>query len=975
MTTDTSQKLHVNDRIGDFVVTGIEKLPEISGTAFVFSHVPSGARLLWLANDDENRSFAIGFKTPPQNDTGVFHILEHSVLCGSKAYPVKEPFVNLLKTSMQTFLNAMTFPDKTVYPVASTNVTDLENLMSVYLDAVLHPAIYQRKRIFEQEGWHLETDDEGTLSYNGVVFNEMKGALSDPDRALYSHISARLFPDTAYGKESGGMPRAIPQLTYEEFLDTHARHYTLSNSYTILYGDLDIARELSVIGAHFAGAEKRNAAAPNPLHAQRPVLPEPTKFEMATTPDNSAVGLGYVLGSADQRTHMLAADILFDTLMGSNEAPLKRAILDTNLADDFSYYLSDGLLQPFLFLEIKGLRSQEAPRSFRALVENTCAEIAAAGIPYAKLEASVAQAEFNLREHDLPFSDGIEYTQKSLESWLYDDARPYDYIKYEDALTEVKKMLAGSGCPGGAFETLLLELVCHNPHCAQVELVPTEKEQVDEEVAELERLRQQMDANDIERIREEVKELRKEQETPDDPSDIAKLPFLSLSDIGPAKPQPQPIVVEAPLPCLAHELDTHGIDYAYHYFDLTHAVSYDELPLVGILSDVLGKLDTAQHSASDLDTLIEANLGALAFFTEVYSKDRTDFAQPILVVGASALADHTQQLASIPAEIWSSTNFTDLTRLKDILTQRRIGLEQYFISSGHAAAINRALTSYAASAEVTDMLGGISFYCYLKDLLAHWDERAQTLPTQLADLSARIFCANAVTVSFTGSAESREKFWQTAGTLGLPTQPAHDHTLIVPAPTLKREGFTIPSNVSYVGFGFSNARDGQRETAGAWQVASRAVTLDYLWNEVRVKGGAYGVGFRPSLMGLDSFFSYRDPSVDATLNRYLGTNEWLSQWTPDKNELEGYIVASVATVDAPVRPRALARRQDIERFNDRPQNRLDQLREHMLHTDAKSCQALGRSLPTSTADRSIVVFGPREALETSELDLEIIDLM
>ena len=295
MTTDTSQKLHVNDHIGDFVVTGIEKLPEISGTAFVFSHVPSGARLLWLANDDENRSFAIGFKTPPQNDTGVFHILEHSVLCGSKAYPVKEPFVNLLKTSMQTFLNAMTFPDKTVYPVASTNVTDLENLMSVYLDAVLHPAIYQRKRIFEQEGWHLEADDEGTLSYNGVVFNEIKGALSDPDRALYSHISARLFPDTAYGKESGGMPRAIPQLTYEEFLDTHTRHYTLSNSYTILYGDLDIARELSVIGAHFAGAEKRNAAAPNPLHAQRPVSPEPTKFEMATTPDNSAVGLGYVL--------------------------------------------------------------------------------------------------------------------------------------------------------------------------------------------------------------------------------------------------------------------------------------------------------------------------------------------------------------------------------------------------------------------------------------------------------------------------------------------------------------------------------------------------------------------------------------------------------------------------------------------------------------------------------------------------------
>lgn len=974
MAIQESRKLNVGDRVDDFTVTGIEALPEISGTAYVFSHTPSGARLLWLANSDDNRSFAIAFKTPPANDTGVFHILEHSVLCGSDTYPVKEPFVNLLKTSMQTFLNAMTFPDKTVYPVASTNVTDLENLMSVYLDAVLHPAIYQRKHIFEQEGWHLEADDAGTLSYNGVVFNEMKGALSDPDRALYDQVSSKLFPDTAYGKESGGAPRAIPQLTYEEFLNTHARHYDLSNSYTILYGDLDIARELAFIGKRFAGAEKRHAGSPYPLDLQAPVSPKPVRFEMATTPDNSAIGLGYVLGTAAQRVRMLAADILFDTLMGSNEAPLKRVLLDSGLADDVSYYFSDGMLQPLLFLELKGLRDTEASQRFHALVESTCAELAASGLPYDKLEASVAQAEFNLREHDLPFSDGIEYTQKSLESWLYDDARPYDYIKYEDALTELKNMLAASGRPKGAFETLLLELVCHNPHCAQVELVPVEESGSTEETEELTRLQQNMTEDNVARIRTEVKTLRVEQETPDAPEDIAKLPFLSLSDLEATKAQPQPHEVEAPLLCLAHELDTHGIDYVSHYFDLTHAVSYDELPLVGILSDVLGKLGTDAHTASDLDTLIEANLGDLSFSTEVYSRDRIDFAQPTMVVSVSALADRVEKLATIPKEIWGSTNFNDLARLKDILTQRRIGLEQYFIGSGHAAGLNRTFTSYAQSATVSDALGGLTFYRYLKELLAHWHERSQTLPAQLANLAARIFCANDVVVSFTGSAESREKFWRAAGSLDLAMCPSHDRTLIVPTPTLKREGIVIPSNVSYVGFGFPNAFDGQPETAGTWQVVSRAMTLDYLWNEVRVKGGAYGVGFRPSLMGLDSFFSYRDPSVDATLERYLGAGTWLSSWNPSDTELEGYIVASVATVDAPVRPRVLARRQDIERFNGRPTDRLERLREQILHTDTTHCQALGASLPTDAADTSIVVFGPREALEASQLDLEIIDL-
>ena len=354
-----------------FIVERVEAVREIGGQAHVMRHEATGARLMWLSNDDANKSFSIAFKTPPADDTGVFHILEHSVLCGSDDYPVKEPFVNLLKTSMQTFLNALTFPDKTMYPVASTNTADLENLMGVYLDAVLHPAIYNRPRIFEQEGWHLEVEGEGVearLSYNGVVFNEMKGALSDPDDVLYQSLSSALFPDTAYGFESGGNPRAIPGLTYEKFLETHARHYDLANSYTVLYGDLDIERELAFIDARFTRACRRDAGTPNPLALQAPVAPERRVIRMATAESNAEVGVSYVIGTAADRARVLAVDVLLDALTGSNESPLKRAVMDAGLADDFEATLIDGVLQPQAMFTLKGVRPGRAGE-FRALLE------------------------------------------------------------------------------------------------------------------------------------------------------------------------------------------------------------------------------------------------------------------------------------------------------------------------------------------------------------------------------------------------------------------------------------------------------------------------------------------------------------------------------------------------------------------------------------------------------------------------------
>ena len=951
-------ELAVGTAHAGFTVTSVEPLAELSGCAYVMRHDATGARALWLACADVNKAFAISFKTPPADDTGVFHILEHSVLCGSDRYPVKEPFVNLLKTSMQTFLNALTFPDKTMYPVASTNTADLENLMSVYLDAVLHPAIWHRRRIFEQEGWHLEAAEDGTLSYNGVVLNEMKGALSDPDDVLYQALTRALFPDTCYRFESGGNPRAIPTLTYEGFLDNHARHYAPSNAYVFLYGDLDADRELSLVDEALRGAAERRTGAPNELALQAPVRAERREVRKATAPSNSEVGLSYVIGTAADRTHVLAADVLLDALCGSNEAPLKRRVLDAGLADDFSATLIDGVLQPQAMFTLRGLR-EGAGEKFRALVEATCAELADSGIPRDKLEASLAQAEFNLREGDWGgYPDGVALAMQAMSSWLYDDERPVDYLRYEDALAELKR-----GLDEGLFERLLRELVCESAHCAEVELVPVEAGDADEEAAELERLRAGMDEGDLEAVRAEVDALRAEQEAPDSPEALATLPRLRLPDIGPAPAEPAALEVAAPLPCIGHELDTHGIDYVYHYFDL-RCLDCEELPYAGVLTELLGRLATARRSASELDTLVETKLGGLDFFVETHTRDDDlSFAAPALVVGASALSEKADALCELPAEVWGETDFGDLARIRDILTQRRVALEQYYLSSGHAAALGRTSTYFSAAALVSGAMGGLDYYLFLRDLLDHWDERAADLSERLAGLARRIFTADAVTVSFTGPAADRERFWERGGTLDLPAGEG-EKRLVVPTPAPRREAFVIPSDVAYVARA-SAPSAADAGSVGTWQVATRALSYDYLWNEVRVKGGAYGVGFKRSTEGLRQFWSYRDPSVDATLARYDGAAAWLAGWQGDADELGGYVVATVAAHDAPVKPRQLARRQDVARFNARPDGWRDQVRAQELATTADDLRALAAALADAEAPSGICVFGGRDAIDAS----------
>lgn len=992
-----------------FAVERRETVPELDADAYVLRHTASGARLLYLACDDENKAFAIGFKTPPADSTGVFHILEHSVLCGSAKFPVKEPFVDLIKSSMQTFLNAMTYPDKTIYPVATTNEQDLYNLMDVYLDAVFNPAIYTKPTIFEQEGWHYELDlpegeggeatevdfeacpknlREGTLRYNGVVFNEMKGALSDPMSVLDDAVNAALYPDTAYAHESGGDPRAIPTLTYEQFLDTHARHYNPSNSYITLYGDLDVDRALAFLDERYlsqpsaasrrmdaavAAGEDPSTLAPNPLDVQKPVTCEYKRVEMATTPENALVGLGLVLGSALDRKRTIAADILFEALLGSNEAPVKKAILAAGLGGNVVSYTAAESLQPYELIMLQNAQPGVA-RELRRVFQDACRDLCEHGVPRERLEAIISSNEYDLRQRDYGIADGVAIACDALSTWLYDDDAATLALKYGPVYEELRGELNGS-----YFEDLLRELVLENDHMALVELVPVDAAEGAEgaEAAELAAKRDAMTDVELADVVERTAALRAAQEAEDTPEDKATLPRLRVSDIGEARPEP-PLVVDttAPIPCLRHGIPTNRLAYAMQYFDLS-CVAFEDLPYVTLLCRLLKQLPTSEHSAEELDNLLAGKLGFLSFTTEVMTQPDVDGVRPYLLVSAGALSEKIDALASLPREVWSSTLLldADADRVRDVLTQIRIGLEQGFINNGHSAALGRAMSYSSPSAVVREQLSGVDFYLFLRDLLEHFDERLDGLRAKLAELAGRIFVADGCMASFTGSDEDFDAYWAAAGDLGLGAgDGASSGTLVVPEPRDRHEAFVIPSDICFA----ARACDPRRlgiDVTGAWAVAANALSYDYLWNEIRVKGGAYGCGFRAAGERQTAFYTYRDPAVDPSIERVERAGTWLGSFEPDEAAFEGFIVSCVSGMDAPVKPYALTKRRNTTYLAGLDPHAREERRAQMLTATPAELRSFGADVTRIAAASPTCVFGGRDVIAKSNAGFNVIDLL
>ncbi len=961
-------KLKLGTRIHGFKITSQEEIPELEGTVHVMKHEKSGARLMYLETSDQNKAFAIGFKTPPADSTGVFHILEHSVLCGSEKFPVKEPFVTLLKSSMQTFLNAMTFPDKTLYPVASTNEKDLLNLMDVYLDAVLHPLIYQKKATFDQEGWHYELDDtSGELLYNGVVFNEMKGALSDSSSVLYDLLMESLFPDTTYRHESGGDPNKIPELSYEEFLDAHRRHYRLDNSYIVLYGDMGLLAQLELINSYYASIDQNSVGSPNPLVLQEPLIAPNVVREMTTSPENACLGLAYVAGTIHDRKRVIALGILLDALMGSNEAPLKRALLDTGLAGDFQAHLASGQLQPVVMIEARDSKgsnseqlSKEVDRILTKLVED--------GINPAQLEASLSRAEFDNRERDYGVADGVVLAMQALAGWLYDDSLSTAYLQYETAFAELREDIHE-----GYFEELLQNVFLDSTHRAQAEIKPAPAADITPEIERLRDIKKTLSEENLQELVKNTEELQYMQTQEDSPEALATLPSLLLSDVSGFTPDPAYYFDEhANLPCLRHTVPTRGINYSYHYFTLD-TLNYEDLPYVGLLIRLLGKLDTEKHTAVELDQLIQSRLGALNFFTETYSNDANiEDLNPKLVVSASSLSENIADLVDIPREIWSSTDFSNTDKIFDIIQQNRLALEQDFINAGHSAALSRSASYYTPAAQISQQISGVDFYLFLKDLIPHYHDKKAEVVDRLKSICHKVFSTKGTVVSFTGNADDYEKYWEHSHNLLLSSFEDND-ALKLPPLQKKGEAFIIPSDVSFASLGYDR-RLLHIPYSGTWPMINRILSYDYLWNEIRVKGGAYGAGFKSGRTGGLQFYSYRDPNLDSTLQCFKDTAGWLSGIELDEEALRGYIISTLAGFDNPKKPREIARRQVADFFSHAKPNWLEKLRNEVLETTSEDLKNLSSVFDDLAEKNMACVFGSEKILSQSRSDLKVINL-
>lgn len=958
-----------------FTAVKSEPISEVEGTVHLMHHAASGARLMFIENDDANKAFSITFKTPAADDTGVFHILEHSVLCGSEKFPVKEPFVNLLKTSMQTFLNAMTFPDKTMYPVASTNEQDLVNLMDVYLDAVFHPDIYRRPVIFQQEGWHRELEGEGEgerLVVNGVVYNEMKGALSEPDSVLYDGLSAALFPDTTYRFESGGTPAAIPTLTYEGFLENHRCHYRPDNAYIILYGNLDADRFLGFLDERYLAplaAKERGPLDINPLGLQAPVAPAPVVVPMATAPENACAAVGFVIGRAAERERIVAADILMDAIMGANESPLKRALLDAGIADDAIGYVADSVAQPFAVVSLRGARPGAAER-LRAIVAAEARRLAEGGLDRELVRAALSHAEFVMRERNFGYPDGVVLAMSAMAGWLYSDDDPAAYLRFEDVFASLREKVEE-----GYFEALLRELFLDNDHRACAEVVPTESDEAAEE-AEAAGEREAAAAlteDEAASIREAVRALREAQEAPDAPEALAKLPQLSRADIGEAPAEAMWEVGECgPWRLIRHYLPCRGIAYAYRYFAMD-GLAFDELPYATVLACVLGKLDTSRHTAAELDTLVQAHLGNLGFAVEVHedAEDRERL-RPMFVMGSSALDEEVPWAAHLAEEVLRETDFSDTERIRDILGQRRIAMEQAFASAGHSAAMARVASYYLPAGVVREALSGVGFYRFLKELLASFDERACELSAKLAELSRRLFTDGGCTLSFGGDEAALAAFREASSPFG---GMAGAPVLTVPAPEDGHEAFVVASDVTYTACGWDRRLLGE-PYGGAWLLASRILSYDFLWTEVRVKGGAYGAGFQTTRSGSSRFYSYRDPRIDETVERFRTSGDWLAGvFNPTESEMDGYVVSTVASLDAPAKARELLRRQDGLYFSGATLEDRARVRGEVRAAGIDDVRALASSVDAIAGAGPVCCFGNGEVIRASDEGFNVVDLL
>ena len=962
--------MQVGDILHGFRLKYTQQLPEVEAVLYRMEYEKNGADLVWLHRPDDNKTFAIAFKTIPQDDTGVFHILEHSVLCGSKHYPVKEPFVELLKSSLQTFLNAFTFPDKTMYPVCSRNDKDFLNLIDVYMDAVLHPLSIEDPHAFRQEGWHYELEDpEGELICNGVVYNEMKGAYASADSVLESELARLLFPDNCYGFESGGHPDHIPELTYQRYLASHREFYHPSNARIFLDGDLDLDAVLGKLDSFLGAYDRLEVHAEIPMQA--PVCPPEgtASYEIGPEEDGEnkvILAGGWVFGDYSELEKNLACSVLTEVLAGSNEAPLKKAILEAGLAEELELSNLDGIQQQYAILVARNT-SLEKKELLWDTVEQVLRQQIAGGVDRNRLEAVLNHLEFTTREKDFgSMPRGLVYAMSSMESWLY-GGDPAQDLSYEEVFRSLREKLKT-----GWYEQFLQNVFLDNPHRARLTLLPSKTlgdEKREKERARLQAVKASWSREETLRVMEEFQLLRQRQGEGNTPEQLATLPRLSLRDIPEAiRPLHSRRQTIDQITVLHQDISTDGISYLDLYFDLRD-MELKELPLVTFFTRLLGQVATEHYDVNTLRSELEGKLGRLTASSSVSAPQNQNLeAIPTAVVSLALLEHQKADGVRLLREVLLESRFTDTRYIYNLLRQSRLELEQGITMSGNAYGRLRVAAGFSALGAVGEQTRGLTFLRWLQD----WEDRFETdgeaFCRALAELPARVFSRRRLTVSLTGPGDDA-LIRQVVSVL--PDTPMGEKAVYKPFP-VPRLGVLIPADICFAVKGGVLSRAGT-EYSAAGVLSAQILTYGFLWNTIRVQGGAYGTGLSVQLSGDVSFSSYRDPNGSESLGRYDEAGAALRAVADSGESLESYIISTIGAMDPLMTPRMEGRRAAAMYFAERTDAQRQAFRHDLLHMQPEALREFSRVLDQICADSGVCVIGGKQALDACGDLLETVE--
>lgn len=945
-------------------------LSGIRSNGILMQHKKSGARVLLMENDDENKVFAIGFRTPPSDSTGVPHIMEHSVLCGSRQFPVKDPFVELVKGSLNTFLNAMTYPDKTVYPVASCNDADFQNLMHVYMDAVFYPNIYQSDKTFRQEGWSYKLDDpDGELTISGVVYNEMKGAFSSPEGVLDRVILNSLFPDTSYANESGGDPEVIPELTYEQFLDFHRKYYHPSNSYIYLYGDMDMEEKLRWLDENYLSEFDRiqvdsKIKYQEPFSEMKEVVKEYSIASDESEADNTYLSYNKVIGTSLDEKLYLAFQILDYALLSAPGAPLKKALIDAEIGKDIMGSYDNGVYQP-VFSVIAKNANLEQKEAFVRVIEETLRDIVKNGVDEKALRAGINYYEFRFREADFgSYPRGLMYGLQLFDSWLYDEEKPFIHM---EALPTFEFLKSQVGT--GYFEELIQKYLLDNTHGAVVIIRPERGRtaRMDRELADkLEACKQSLSFEEREALVKATAELEAYQEEESSPEDLAKIPVLKREDISrEIAPVYNTEMDVDGVKMVHHNVETNGIGYVTLMFDLS-GIREEQLPYAGILQSVLGIIDTENYEYGALFNEINVHTGGIGTSLELYpdvTKVKEKEFRATFEMKGKALYPKMDVLFSMMREILMESRLDDEKRLKEILAMLKSRLQMSFLSSGHTTAALRALSYTSPIAKFKDDTDGIGFYEVVKEIEENFDEKKEELIRNLKELSQRIFCADNMMISYTSAEEGIEPMRETFGVVrnGLNSGGLSGEACILHC-TKRNEGFKTSSKVQYVARA-GNFIDGGAEYTGALQILKVILSYDYLWQNIRVKGGAYGCMSNFNRIGESYLISYRDPNLEKTMEVYEGVVDYLDNFSVDDRDMTKFVIGTISNIDRPMNPAAKGNRSMNLYMNHVTEEMIRKEREEILNASQKDIRALAVVLKAMLDAQQLCVIGSEEKID------------